>query len=58
MLELLYKSLLFLSFQFGNCLFGTTTWAGTAGRHTQHLTLNKTLSGTLKLTKAVQPPGT
>ena len=38
--------------------FSTTTWAGITGLHTQHLTLNRTLCGTLKLTKAGQPPAT
>ena len=38
--------------------FSTTTWAGITGRHTQHLTLNRTLCVTLKLTKAGQPPAT
>jgi hypothetical protein len=39
-------------------LLSTTTWAGITGRHTQHLTLNRTLRRTFKLTKPGQAPAT
>ena len=38
--------------------FCTTTWAGITGLLVEHLTLNRTLCGTLKLTKPGQAPAT